>query len=79
MSVYPNPTDDVLFVELIGGVGIANIALYDLQGRVIETCPGASLRGGTATINVKSIPAGVYVLRVMDGDGKEYHQKIVRK
>jgi len=79
LSVYPNPTDDVLFIELHGGAGIANVALYDLQGRVVETCHGASLRGGTATITVKSIPAGVYVLRVTDADGKDYHQKIVRK
>ncbi|MDD6186247.1 MAG: T9SS type A sorting domain-containing protein [Bacteroidales bacterium] len=34
---------------------------------------------GTATINVRNIPAGVYVLRVTDGEGKEYRQKIVRK
>ncbi|MBQ5993286.1 MAG: T9SS type A sorting domain-containing protein [Bacteroidales bacterium] len=34
---------------------------------------------GTATINVRHVPAGVYVLRVTDGDGKEYRQKIVRK
>ncbi len=79
LTVYPNPTDDVLFIELRGGTGIANVALYDLQGRVVETCHGASLRGGTATITVKSIPAGVYVLRVTDADGKDYHQKIVRK
>ena len=36
-------------------------------------------QGGTATLTMKSIPAGVYVLRVKDGDGKEYHQKIVKK
>ena len=33
----------------------------------------------TATLNVRNIPSGVYVLRVTDADGKEYHQKIVRK
>ena len=77
-KVYPNPTDDVLFIELRGGAGIANIALYDLQGRIVETVPTARLHD-TATIDMKSIPAGVYVLRVTDTNGKEYHQKIVRK
>ena len=33
----------------------------------------------TATLNVRNIPSGVYVLRVTDADGKEYHRKIVRK
>ena len=79
LTVYPNPTDDVLFVELRGGAGIAAVALLDLQGRVVETHGRASLQDGTATINMKSLPAGVYVLRVTDADGKEFHQKIVRK
>jgi hypothetical protein len=74
LRVYPNPTDDLLFVELSGGAGIANMALYDLQGRVVGTQFIAS-----ATVNMRDIPAGVYVLRVMDADGKEYHRKIVRK
>ena len=30
------------------------------------------------TLDVKSVPAGVYILRVTDTDGKEYHRKIVR-
>ena len=78
LSVYPNPTDDVLFIELRGGAEIANVALYDLQGRIVGTWRAASIQGGTATLNVKSIPAGVYVLRVTDADGKEYHRKIVK-
>ena len=79
LSVYPNPTDDILFIELRGGAEIANIALYDLQGRIVTGVCNTPQQGGTATINVKSIPAGVYILRVTDTDGKEYHRKIVRK
>ena len=79
LTVYPNPTDDVLFIKLRGGAGIANIALYDLQGRIVTGVFDTPQQGGTATITVKSIPAGVYVLRVTDADGHEYHQKIVRK
>ena len=78
LTVYPNPTDDLLFVEL-RGAGIANVALYDLQGRVVETGRATSLQDGTATLNVKSLPAGVYVLRVKDAEGREYQQKVVRR
>ena len=79
LSVYPNPVEDVLFVELRGGAGIANVALYDLQGRIVTGVLNTPQQGGTTTINMRSITAGVYVLRVTDGDGKEYRQKIVRK
>ncbi len=77
-KVYPNPINDVVMVEL-SGTEIANIALYDLQGRIVETFHETSLQGTTATLSLKSVPAGVYLLRVTDTDGREYHQKIVKR
>jgi hypothetical protein len=76
-KVYPNPADDILYVEL-SGAGIANITLYDLQGRVVGANHDSPLQG-IATLNVRNVPAGVYVLRVTDTNRKEYHQKIVIK
>ena len=78
LSVYPNPAGDLLHIEL-RGAEIANVALYDLQGRVVETRHGTSLQGGTATVNLRNVPAGVYLLRVRDAEGKEYMRKIVKK
>jgi hypothetical protein len=75
LNVYPNPTDDILYVEL-SGAGIANARLYDLQGRVVGT-KNCSPMQGIATLNVRNVPAGVYVLRVTDVNGKEYHRKVV--
>ena len=75
LTVYPNPADDILYVEL-SGAGIANITLYDLQGRVVGANNDSPLQG-TATLNVRNVPAGVYVLRVTDTNGKEYHRKVV--
>jgi len=77
-SVYPNPTDNLLTVELSNGAGITHAVVYDLQGRIVADMSNAGGRS-TATVNVHSIPAGVYLLRVTDTDGKEYHQKIVKK
>ena len=81
LTVYPNPTDDLLFVEL-RGAEIARVALYDLQGRMVTGTgahAGAPQQGTTATMNMRNVPAGVYLLRVTDADGKEYHQKIVKR
>jgi hypothetical protein len=80
-TVYPNPTDDLLHIEL-SGAEIATVALYDLQGRMVTGAgahAGAPQRGGNVTINMRSVPAGVYLLRVTDADGKEYQRKIVKR
>ena len=78
LTVWPNPTNDLLFVEL-RGAKIASVALYDLQGRVVETRHGTSLQGGTATLNVQNVPAGMYLLSVRDAEGKAYYSKIVKR
>jgi len=73
LNVYPNPTDDLLYIELTGAE-ISNITLYDLQGRIIY-----SPNSPNSPMNMRNVPAGVYVLRVTGADGREYHQKIVKK
>ena len=80
LSVYPNPAGDLLHIELSGGGGIGSVALYDLQGRVVTgTHAGAPQPGTTTTVNLRNVPAGVYLLRVRDAEGKEYMRKIVKK
>jgi hypothetical protein len=80
VRVWPNPTDNLLFVQLDGSMEISNIALYDLQGRVITGVhAGAPQRADNVSIDMKSLPAGIYLLRLTDADGNEYHQKVVKK
>ena len=79
LTVYPNPTDNLLHIELVGGACIANATLYDLQGRTVRTRFIAPASSQTATVDLRGVPAGVYMLRVTDADGKEHHRKIVRK
>ncbi len=79
LTVYPNPTNDLLHIELAGGAGIASAALFDLQGRAVRTRFIASASSQTATVDVRGVPAGVYMLRVTDGEGKEYGRKVVKR
>lgn len=76
-KVYPNPTADVLHIEL-SDAGIAHAVLYDLQGRIVGANKDSSLPG-IAAINMHGVSAGVYLLRVTDTEGREYHQKIVKR
>lgn len=75
LTVYPNPVDDVLYVKNDGDLKIVNITLYDLQGRVIyfQNSPNSHI------LNIKSLPSGVYMLRVTDMGKHEYWRKIVKR
>ncbi|MFI5203051.1 MAG: T9SS type A sorting domain-containing protein, partial [Flavobacteriales bacterium] len=57
--VYPNPTDQQLTIEIANKHGIVNASLVDLYGRKIMEF---LIRDRTTTIDVTSIPAGLYIL-----------------
>lgn len=75
LTVYPNPVDDVLYVKNDGDLKIVNITLYDLQGRIIYSQNSFN----SMTLNVKHIPAGMYMLRVTDKNKQDYWQKIIKR
>jgi hypothetical protein len=56
-TVYPNPVSDDLHIET--DRTIKHIEMVDLNGRVVKTW-----FGDNKTINVQSIPAGHYILRI---------------
>ena len=57
--IYPNPTDDYLFIE--GNKNPVSISIYNLLGaEVIAT-------SATDKINVSELSKGVYLIRISDG------------
>jgi len=64
--IYPNPTGNNLYINT--NVPIANMPLdgfiYDLMGRKVMNF---SLDKPTTTLNVASLPNGIYNLRLMNG------------
>ena len=52
--VYPNPTQDVLYVQ---GIEAQTLRVYDLQGRVVVATEGTE-------VNVAPLSMGTYLLQV---------------
>ena len=70
-SIYPNPATDMLNIEVSNGQEY-QWTLRDLTGRTLRSGRGA----GKSTINVKSYPAGVYML-TLNVNGCERTRKVV--
>lgn len=71
ISVYPNPTEDELYVS---GTTPEQLDLFNILGQKIATVTGAS------TISLKALPAGNYSLRItLSGNMGLVYRKIVRK
>ena len=70
VSVYPNPSKGEVTIE---GVEVVEIKVYNSLGQVVKTFQGSN------EINVSGLPEGVYLLRIMDADGRNHALRVAVK
>ena len=73
---YPNPAKDVVNISFAENSTCNSVDIYALDGRLVKTCHGASLQ---TAIDISSLNAGVYVMKLRMSDGKEFSERIVKK
>lgn len=59
LNVYPNPTHDVLNVQVDGAVGICSFTVYNAMGRAVIT---KQISSSTAKFSVEELAAGTYMI-----------------
>ena len=71
LKVYPNPVTDKLNVRDFAS--IAQVNIYDLKGVSLYQ----SVNPTTGEINVKNLPAGMYIVRTKRANGVVTSQKVI--
>jgi hypothetical protein len=71
LSVYPNPATDVVNVSVKDGIA-ESIEIVNMAGQSIYSAKAAK------SVNVSSLPAGVYVVKVK-ANGITYVEKLIKK
>lgn len=72
VSVYPNPTTDILNVSVPSSVEVSRVSMFDVLGKNV----GVSYTNGV--INTSSLAKGVYILSIETTSGN-LTQKIVKQ
>ena len=67
IGVYPNPARDRVVVE---GMEAVEVKVYNTSGQMVKCVRGMN------EIDVEGLAEGVYLLRIMDAEGKVYTNKI---
>ena len=62
VTIYPNPTDNYLFIE--GNKNPISISIYNLLGAEVIS------KSNTDKIDVSELSNGVYIIRISDGIGQ---------
>ena len=67
ISIYPNPANDKVVIK---GVEASEVQVYNALGQMVKTVRR------TNVVDLSGLVEGVYLLRIMDADGKVYTNKI---
>ncbi len=73
MSLYPNPASQQINIDN-GNMQAASVNLYAVDGRFIKLI---KMHEGLNTLDVSSLPAGVYILSGVGTEGNVYHSSVV--
>ena len=75
--VYPNPTNGMINVRINNYVGIANLSLADINGRIVYQVNDNNFNIEKA-IDLGNLQSGMYILKVT-ADNFNFTEKIILK
>lgn len=79
VTVYPNPVNDELTINLRQSNGDYNVALYDLLGRQVINNTYSNLSGyNDLKLDVNSLASGQYILKLTN-NSNTYSTKIIKR
>jgi hypothetical protein len=76
INIFPNPTKDVLNIELPENVEMKSINIYSIDGKLIEKNM-YKFDSGKGELNVRNLKAGSYILNV-ETDKTNFSQIIIK-
>ncbi len=75
VSVYPNPANDNLFIEVDPVISNGKIQLFDICGKLLKE---QSVEEKLTQINLSDLTSGIYYVRIKDNQHTIVSKKIVR-
>ncbi len=72
-SVYPNPTEEEIYLDIPQQVQVDKVQVYDNQGRVVK-----EFMDFDNTLNISDIPKGIYYLKLETNKGTRF-RKVIKK
>ena len=76
VSVFPNPANNIVNINLTGYTGKSDVSMYDVNGRMVIH---REVNTVNSQLDISSLSAGVYMMRIKNG-GKEVNMtKIIKQ
>jgi hypothetical protein len=76
LKVYPNPTNNALYVEMERFVNNGTLTLFDMSGKLVLS---QAINGNSAQINLSVLTAGNYILRLVENGTASAGVQVIKK
>lgn len=73
IQIYPNPTSGLVNIVVPGNTANNRIMVFDLTGKML-----INQELTNSTVNISDFRSGLYLLRVISGNGNIYNSKIIK-
>ena len=73
LKLFPNPARDIINIQMLQSQNDNRVMIYDLTGKLMLNKELTS-----PNLNIENFPTGLYLVRVISGDGKIYTTKFVK-
>jgi predicted esterase len=80
-KIYPNPTEGFVQLDVTSKVAAtATVNVIDMSGRYLYRNKTLFIKGNNRiTVNIASLPAGTYIIEVVDGKGMREKYKVLKR
>jgi len=75
VKIYPNPAEELIFIDQGTTVEVSEIELYSLAGKLVVS----ERINSSNSVEVSTLPTGTYVARLFDADGVQVSSNVVVK
>lgn len=72
ISIFPNPTSDMVNIQIDGTLDVTQVVLFDLTGREISKSNFAP------QISVEHVPQGIFLMALITADGNRFTERILK-
>ncbi|MEN9999265.1 MAG: hypothetical protein RI922_2255 [Bacteroidota bacterium] len=78
MSLFPNPTNGLVYITNEGTSDVFNYEVIDIDGRVIASKANAINGSSTTTIDLTGKVTGMYMIRVYNGNAEKVFRVVLQ-
>ncbi|MBL3550546.1 T9SS type A sorting domain-containing protein, partial [Chryseobacterium sp. KMC2] len=76
IKIYPNPVSDYAYVEIGFNFKEADIMLYDMSGRQLQSI---KTKNNVTKINTQALVQGAYLVTIKTDTNKTANAKLIKK